>query len=103
MFDYPIFEMPFIGQRMLMAINAIIHVFVSHGGAVGGSVILAALAWWANKRNDSYFDRINCNSQQQFSTLPSPFNNVLSSATPYSPFHYTPAPTQYGHNKGFRV
>lgn len=53
---------------------------------------------WANKRNDSYFDRINCNSQQQFSTLPSPFNNVLSSATPYSPFHYTPAPTQYGHN-----
>ena len=49
MFDYPIFEMPFIGQRMLMAINAIIHVFVSHGGAVGGSVVLAAMAWWANK------------------------------------------------------
>ncbi|MCG3702447.1 hypothetical protein L5F41_10095 [Aliarcobacter butzleri] len=46
MFDYPIFEMPFIGQRMLMAINAIIHVFVSHGGAVGGSVVLAAMAWW---------------------------------------------------------
>lgn len=44
MFDYPIFEMPFIGQRMLMAINAIIHVFVSHGGAVGGSVVLAAMA-----------------------------------------------------------
>lgn len=52
MFDFPIFEMPVIGQRMLMAINAIIHVFVSHGGAVGGSVVLAALAWWANKRND---------------------------------------------------
>ena len=52
MFDYPIFEMPFIGQRMLMAINAIIHVFVSHGGAVGGSVVLAAMAWWANKKND---------------------------------------------------
>ena len=52
MFDFPIFEMPFIGQRMLMAINAIIHVFVSHGGAVGGSVVLAAMAWWANKKND---------------------------------------------------
>ena len=52
MFDYPIFEMPFIGQRMLMAINAIIHVFVSQGGAVGGSVVLAAMAWWANKKND---------------------------------------------------
>lgn len=52
MFDYPIFEMPFIGQRLLMAINAIIHVYVSHGGAVGGSVVLAALAWWANRKND---------------------------------------------------
>ena len=52
MFDYPIFEMPVIGQRMLMAINAIIHVFVSHGGAVGGSVVLAMLAIWAHKRND---------------------------------------------------
>ena len=52
MFDYPIFEMPVIGQRMLMAINAIIHVFVSHGGAVGGSVVLALLAVWAHKRND---------------------------------------------------
>ena len=52
MFDYPIFEMPVIGQRMLMAINAIIHIFVSHGGAVGGSVVLAALAIWAHKRND---------------------------------------------------
>lgn len=52
MFDYPIFEMPVIGQRMLMAINAILHVFVSHGGAVGGSVVLVLLAIWAHKRND---------------------------------------------------
>lgn len=52
MFDFPIFEMPVIGQRMLMAINAIIHVFVSHGGAVGGSVVLALVAWWTNKKND---------------------------------------------------
>jgi hypothetical protein len=35
-----------------MAINAIIHVFVSHGGAVGGSVVLALAAWWTNKKND---------------------------------------------------
>ncbi len=52
MFDFPIFEMPTIGLRMLMAINAIIHTFVSHGGAVGGSVVLALAAWWTNKRND---------------------------------------------------
>ncbi|MGD9654715.1 MAG: c-type cytochrome [Sulfuricurvum sp.] len=52
MFDYPIFEMPVIGQRMLMAINAIIHIYVSHGGAVGGSVVLALLAIWAHKRGD---------------------------------------------------
>lgn len=53
MFDFPIFEMPIIGQRMLMAINAIIHIFVSHGGAVGGSVVLALAAYWAHKRNDT--------------------------------------------------
>ncbi len=52
MFDYPIFEMAVIGQRMLMAINAIIHIYVSHGGAVGGSVVLTALAIWAHKNND---------------------------------------------------
>jgi cytochrome bd-type quinol oxidase subunit 1 len=52
MFDFPIFEMPTIGLRMLMAINAIIHVFVSHGGAVGGSVVLALAAWWTNKKGD---------------------------------------------------
>lgn len=52
MFDFPIFEMPTIGLRMLMAINAIIHTFVSHGGAVGGSVVLALAAWWTNKRGD---------------------------------------------------
>lgn len=52
MFDYPIFEMAVIGQRMLMAIDAIIHVYVSHGGAVGGSIVLAALALWAHKKND---------------------------------------------------
>jgi hypothetical protein len=52
MFDYPIFEMAVIGQRMLMAIDAIIHVYVSHGGAVGGSVVLALLAIWAHRKND---------------------------------------------------
>lgn len=44
MFDFPIFEMPTIGLRMLMAIKTILHVFVSHGGAVGGSVVLALAA-----------------------------------------------------------
>ena len=52
MFDYPVFEVPIIGQRLLMAIDAVTHVFVSHGGAVGGSVVLALAAWWANKKND---------------------------------------------------
>lgn len=52
MFDYPVFEVPIIGQRMLMAIDAITHVFVSHGGAVGGSVVLTLAAWWANKKDD---------------------------------------------------
>jgi hypothetical protein len=52
MFDYPVFEMPTIGLRMLMAIDAITHVYVSHGGAVGGSIVLVIAAYVAHKRND---------------------------------------------------
>lgn len=55
MFDYPIFEMPTLGLRLLMAIDAIIHVYMSHGGAVGGSIALVIAAFYAHKKNDHSF------------------------------------------------
>ncbi|NOU25606.1 MAG: cytochrome c [Methylotenera sp.] len=59
MFDYPIFEMPFIGHRLLFAFDAILHVFISHGAAVGGSIILALTQWLAIKNNDHKLDALS--------------------------------------------
>jgi mono/diheme cytochrome c family protein len=58
MFDYPIFEMPLLGHRMLFAFDAIVHVLVSHGAAVGGSIIVVLLEWLAIKRNDPKLDEL---------------------------------------------
>lgn len=41
--EWPIFEMPFIGNRFLVAIIGVIHVCISHGMAVGGSFFVVAL------------------------------------------------------------
>jgi mono/diheme cytochrome c family protein len=58
MFDYPIFDMPLLGHRLLFAFDAIIHVFISHGAAVGGSIILVIAQWFAIKQNDKKFDEL---------------------------------------------
>ena len=58
MFDYPLFEMPVLGQRMLFAIDAILHVLVSHGAAVGASIVLSVANWWAMRTHDEKFDEL---------------------------------------------
>ena len=59
MFDYPIFDMPLLGHRLLFAFDAILHVFISHGAAVGGSVILVLSQWLAIKNNDRKLDELS--------------------------------------------
>lgn len=58
MFDYPIFDMPLFGQRFIFAFDAIVHVFISHGAAVGGSIILVLAQRYAIKNNDAKFDNL---------------------------------------------
>lgn len=58
MFDFPIFDMPLIGHRLMFAFDAIVHVFISHGAAVGGSIILVLAQWFAIKNNDKKFDEL---------------------------------------------
>jgi hypothetical protein len=58
MFDYPIFDMPLLGHRLLFAFDAIMHVFISHGAAVGGSIVLVLAQWFAIKDNDKKFDEL---------------------------------------------
>lgn len=59
MFDYPIFDMPMLGHRFLFAFDAILHVFISHGAAVGGSIILVLSQWLAIKNNDKKLDDLS--------------------------------------------
>jgi hypothetical protein len=58
MFDFPIFDMPLFGHRLIFAFDAITHVFVSHA-AVGGSIVLALAQYSAIKNNDQKFDELN--------------------------------------------
>ena len=52
------FEMPVLGQRMLFALDAILHVLVSHGAAVGASIVLAAANWYAMRTQNAKFDSL---------------------------------------------
>jgi hypothetical protein len=58
MFDYPIFDMPLVGHRLIFAFDAIVHVFISHGAAVGGSIILVLAQRLAMKNNDKKLDEL---------------------------------------------
>jgi hypothetical protein len=58
MFDFPIFDMPMLGHRFIFAFDAIVHVFISHGAAVGGSIILVLAQRLAMKTNDVKFDEL---------------------------------------------
>lgn len=58
MFDFPIFDMPMFGHRFIFAFDAIVHVFISHGAAVGGSIVLVLAQRLAIKNNDYKFDQL---------------------------------------------
>jgi mono/diheme cytochrome c family protein len=54
--EYPVFELSYLGSNTLIAIIAIIHVVISHGGAVGGSIFLVWTEYLAYKRGDRDMD-----------------------------------------------
>jgi len=50
--EWPIFQMPFIGNRLLIAIVGVIHVCISHGMAVGGSYFVVFLHYKSIRENN---------------------------------------------------
>jgi mono/diheme cytochrome c family protein len=56
--DFPIFHLDFLGNRMLVAVIAVLHVFVNHPFAVGAMPLVAALEWWGWRRGDAGWDRM---------------------------------------------
>lgn len=56
--DFPLFFLDLIGNRLLMAVVAIIHVMVNHPVAVGAYPLVAFLEWRAFKRGDAALDEL---------------------------------------------
>ena len=48
---FPIFDMPFAGNPLLIAADAILHVFISHGIAIGASSFIVLAEWVAWRRD----------------------------------------------------
>ena len=56
--DFPIFHFDFIGNRMLIAITAIIHVMINHPMAVGAIPLATLLEWRAHKSRSLALDNL---------------------------------------------
>lgn len=53
--DFPVFHLDGMGNRMLVAIVAILHVAINHPMAVGAMPLITLLAWRAQRRNDPHW------------------------------------------------
>jgi cytochrome bd-type quinol oxidase subunit 1 len=56
--DFPVFHLDFLGNRMLIAMIAVLHVVINHSLAVGAMPLVAAMEWWGHKKNDERWDRL---------------------------------------------
>jgi hypothetical protein len=52
--DFPIFHIDFIGNRMLIAFDAILHVIINHALAVGALPVIALLEHTGIRLKDDY-------------------------------------------------
>lgn len=56
--DFPIFQADFFGNRLLIALIAIVHVIINHSFAVGMMPLLAFMEWWAHRTGREDWDRL---------------------------------------------
>jgi cytochrome bd-type quinol oxidase subunit 1 len=56
--DFPIVEVPIIGGRILIAITGIVHVLISHGCAVGGSLFIVLLEYKSIRENNPRLNKL---------------------------------------------
>lgn len=56
--DFPVFHLDLLGNRMLIAIIAILHVIMSHTMAVGGIPLITYLEWKGYKTGDKRWDEL---------------------------------------------
>lgn len=56
--DFPIFHLDFFGNRLLIAVIAIVHVYINHALAVGAIPLITLLEWWGWKRGSAEWDAL---------------------------------------------
>ncbi len=56
--DFPIFHLDWLGNRMLVAITAILHVLINHPMAVGAYPLLTLFEWIGWRRQDPEWDAL---------------------------------------------
>ncbi len=56
--DFPVFHTDFFGNRMLIAVIAILHVVVNHSLAVGAAPLITALEWRGFRQRSEAWDRL---------------------------------------------
>ena len=56
--DFPVFHLDFLGNRMLIATIAVVHVMINHSLAVGAMPVVTALEWWGYRKGDERWDRL---------------------------------------------
>jgi len=56
--DFPVFHLDFLGNRLLIAVIAVLHVFINHAAAVGAMPLITFLEWWGHRTGDSRWDHL---------------------------------------------
>ena len=56
--DFPLFHLDFWGNRMLVAMIAVLHVFINHAMAVGALPLVTTMEWWGWRKGDQDWDRL---------------------------------------------
>jgi hypothetical protein len=56
--DFPIFHLDFFGNRMLIAVIAVLHVLINHALAVGAMPLITLMEWRGYRTGDARWDRL---------------------------------------------
>lgn len=56
--DFPLFYLDSIGNRLLMAVIATVHVMINHPFAVGAYPLVALIEWWGRRTKSPEWDRL---------------------------------------------
>ena len=55
--NFPIYQVPYLGNGMLIAINAVLHVIISHGLAIGAIALVVLSEYIGMKRSSEEWER----------------------------------------------